>query len=405
MRAYERFLKYVKYDTQSSEASEINPTTEKQFALAKVLAKELTALGAKDVKCSDKCYVTAKIPATLGCEGKPSIGFIAHIDTSPDFPGENVNPIIHKCYKGGDVALGDSGLTLTVEQNPHLKGLVGMDLITTDGKTLLGADDKAGVAEIMTAAEELLSGNIPHGPISIAFTPDEEVGMGTDNFVVEDFGAEFAYTVDGGAENYIEYENFNAAGATFRINGVSVHPGNAKGSMINAALVATEIASALPSAETPANTEDYEGFYHLTDIGGDCSSAFLSYIVRDHDINLYKAKLGTLRHIEKVFREKYGTERVTLEIKEQYRNMKEQIEPCMHLIENAKAAIEAAGLTPGICPVRGGTDGARLSFMGLPCPNLGTGGYAFHGPLEHITVQGMDNAVKIILNIISLYTK
>ena len=405
MRAYERFLKYVKFDTQSSEESTASPSTEKQFRLAEELAEELRSLGAENIILSDKCYVMAKIPATAGYEDKPAIGFIAHMDTSPDFSGEGVNPIIHENYQGGDIPLGDSGVIITEAANPHLTGLLGCDIITSDGTTLLGADDKAGVAEIMTAAEEIISSGMPHGPISIAFTPDEEIGMGTEHFDTEAFGAEFAYTVDGGAENCIEYENFNAAGAVFKINGVSVHPGSAKGSMINAALVAMEINAALPCTQVPALTEGYEGFYHLTDMRGDCSSAELRYIIRDHDSNLFEAKLNTLRHIEKIFREKYGDGRVSLEIREQYRNMKEKIEPCMHLIDNAKLAVEAVGLTAEVCPIRGGTDGARLSFMGLPCPNLGTGGFAFHGPLEHISIQGMDRAVKIILNLVELYSK
>lgn len=405
MRAYERFLKYVRFDTQSAEESLTSPTTEKQFRLAGELAEQLRKIGASEVTVSDKCYVYAKIPATVGLEGKPTLGFIAHMDTSPDFSGENVNPIIHENYCGGDIALSDSGIVITESANPNLKELIGCDIITADGNTLLGADDKAGIAEIMTAAEEILSTGMPHGPISIAFTPDEEVGMGTDHFDTEKFGADFAYTVDGGAENCIEYENFNAAGACFKITGVSVHPGSAKGSMINAALVAMEINAALPSAEIPALTEGYEGFYHLTDMRGDCSSAELRYIIRDHDRALFEAKLDTLRHIEKIFREKYGEDKVVLGIKEQYRNMKEKIEPCMHLIDNARLAVASVGLTPEVCPIRGGTDGARLSFMGLPCPNLGTGGFAFHGPLEHISIQGMDRSVKIIIKLAELYSK
>ncbi len=405
MRAYQRFLKYVTAYTTSDEGSGTMPTTERQFDLARTLADELRTLGCEGVTLDDKCYVYAYISATPGCEDKPHIGFLAHMDTSPDFSGEGVKPCIHENYDGENVPLGTSGLVLSAATFPHLKNLRGRTLITTDGTTLLGADDKAGVAEIMTMAERLMGGEMPHGKICIAFTPDEEVGRGTDGFDVKRFDAEFAYTVDGGAEGELEYENFNAAGARFDIKGVSVHPGSAKGIMINAGLVACELATMLPTADTPALTEGYEGFFHMTDIKGDCSNARVDYIVRDHDSAMFEARLTILRHVEKTLNERYGEGTVTLTMVEQYRNMKEKIEPCMHLVDNAKKACELCDVTPRVMPIRGGTDGARLSYMGLPCPNLGTGGYGFHGPYEHITIEGMDKATDILMAIVDIYSK
>ena len=397
MRAYERFLNYVKIHTTSDESSGAHPSTARQFELARLLENELKAMGI-EAFCNEKCYVYATIPATAGYENEPAIGFIAHIDTAPDFCGDGVEPRIIENYDGGDVELGE-GRALLVSDFPHLASLRGRTLITTNGKTLLGADDKAGVAEIMTLAELLVSGDIPHGKICIGFTPDEEIGEGADNFDVERFGADFAYTADGGEEGGIEYENFNAAGAKFDIVGKNIHPGSAKNKMINASLVAFEINSMLPSAEIPANTEGYEGFFHLTDMEGCVESATLKYIIRDHSASRFEARCEMLRFIEKQINEKYGEGTVKLSLREQYRNMEEKIRPCFYVVERAEAAIRAAGIEPVTCPVRGGTDGARLSFMGLPCPNLGTGGYAFHGPYEHITAEGMDLAVEILLNI------
>ena len=405
MRAYERLLKYVKLHTTSDESRESTPSTERQFALARLLVQELQELGVTDVTLDEKCYIYARIPATEGLEHVPALGFIAHMDTAPDFSGVNVNPQIIPEYNGENIALGQSGLTLSPEFFPHLQFLKGCTLITTDGTTLLGADDKAGLAEIMTMTEEIISAKLPHGTISIGFTPDEEIGRGADFFDLKRFGADFAFTVDGGAENAIEYENFNAAGAKVVIRGLSVHPGDSKDTMINASLVAMEFNAMLPAGDTPRHTEGYEGFYHLCEIKGDVSEATLSYIVRDHDAALFKARLYTLRHIEKLLNEKYGSGTVTLTIQEQYRNMKEMIEPCMHLIDNAKQAVKNTGLQPLILPIRGGTDGARLSYMGLPCPNLGTGGYGFHGPYEHITAEGMDRAVAVLKEIVQLYTE
>ncbi len=401
MRAYERLLRYVKYHTTSSETSGSHPSSPKEFDLARALVEELHSLGLADARVDEKCYVYASLPATAGYENAPSLGLIAHMDTSPDASGENVRPILHEHYDGGEIRLG--GVTISPEMFPHLPALAGRTLITADGSTLLGADDKAGVSEIMTALERVITEKIPHGRLAVAFTPDEEIGEGADFFDVAAFGADFAYTVDGGAEGSLEYENFNAASAKFEITGRSVHPGSAKGIMVNAALVACEINGMLPSADIPAMTEGYEGFFHMTGIGGEVERAEVSYIVRDHDANVFDSRLRTLRHIEKALNEKYGAGTVKLTIREQYRNMKEKIEPCMHLIENAIAAAKAVGAEPTVEPIRGGTDGARLSYMGLPCPNLGTGGYAFHGPMEHITVEGMDTEVEILLRLIACY--
>lgn len=404
MRAYERLLRYVTVCTQSSEESGLHPSTSTQFKLAELLKDELASLGCTNIRLDEKCYLYATLPATAGYESKKKLGFIAHMDTAPDFSGENVNPVIYENYDGGAIVLSDSGRTLDPEQFPHLRSLIGRTLIATDGQTLLGADDKAGIAEILTLIEILTKNNIPHGCIQIAFTPDEEIGEGADGFDVEGFGADFAYTVDGGPEGSLEYENFNAASAKFEINGFNVHPGSAKNTMVNASLVAMEINSHLPTLETPSNTDGYEGFYHLTDMKGSVEKAILCYIVRDHDADIFNSRLKTLYHVEKIMNEKYGSGTVNIEIKESYRNMKEAILPHMHLVENAIRAIELAGLRASVEPIRGGTDGARLSFMGLPCPNLGTGGYAFHGPFEHITAEGMDTATEILVNIVKLYS-
>lgn len=402
MRAYERLLKYVVVHTTSDEESESVPSTNIQFDLARLLEAEMKELGISDVSVDEHCYVTGRIPATKGCENAPKIGFIAHLDTAPDCSGENVKPLIHENYDGKDVFL-KNGRAITTKLFPHLMTLKGRTLITTDGTTLLGADDKAGVAEIMTMAEEVITKGIPHGDIAIAFTPDEEIGHGASLLDIEKFGADFAYTVDGGPENEIEYENFNAAKAVFKIKGVSVHPGDAKDRMINAALLACEISSMLPAAETPAHTQDREGFYHLTDITGDVENAEISYIVRDHDASLFEAKKKTLNMIEKIMNEKYGEGTVVLTITEQYRNMIEKILPHMHIVDTAKECIKEQGFEPLDVPVRGGTDGAMLSYRGLPCPNLGTAGYAFHGPLEHITAEGMDTVVNVMCAIIKKY--
>lgn len=403
MRAYERLLKYVKVGTPSDHNSTTVPTSPCQFELANILAAELKELGIADAYADDKCYVYGILPATAGCESATKIGFVAHMDTSPDFNGYGVNPSIIENYDGGDVVLGDSGRVLSVKSFPHLPSLKGRTLITTDGKSLLGADDKAGVAEIMTLLEYLIESGTPHGQISVCFTPDEEVGSGADHFDIPAFGAEFAYTVDGGAEGEVEFENFNACAAVFEINGFNIHPGTAKDTMINAQLLAMEIDAMLPAGQTPRDTEGYEGFYHLCDMSGSVEFAKLEYIVRDHSAELFDERKDTLRRIEVEMNKKWGEGTVRLTIKEQYRNMKELILPCYHLVENALAATREQGIEPRVCPIRGGTDGARLSYMGLPCPNLGTGGYAFHGPYEHITAEGMDAVVEILKGIVARY--
>lgn len=405
MKAYERLLRYVAIHTTSDEESTTVPTAAREFDLAKLLVEELKEIGVADAAVDELCYVYGSLPATRGYENAPKLGFIAHMDTAPDFSGENVRPRIIENYDGGDVVLGTSGRTLDNATFPHLMSLAGRTLIVTDGTTLLGADDKAGVAEIVTLLERLIAENIPHGKISVCFTPDEEVGSGADHFDVARFGADFGYTCDGGAEGELEYENFNAAEAVFEIRGFNVHPGEAKDKMINALLVACEINALLPKGETPRDTADYQGFYHLTKLDGTTEASKLQYIIRDHDLASFERRKETLKKISEVVNAKYGEGTVALSLRDQYRNMKEKIEPCMHLIDNAKRAMEMAGITPKVQPIRGGTDGARLSFMGLPCPNLGTGGYAFHGPYEHITVEGMDLSVEVLKNLVALYAK
>lgn len=402
MRVEERLLKYVSYWTTSDEECRQIPSSERQFELGKVLEQELRDLGLEKVTLTDHCYVYGLLPATKGYADKPAVGFISHMDTAPDFSGKDVKPQIIPDYDGNDVLLKGSGAYLKVSDFPTLKTLKGRTLITTDGATLLGADDKAGVSEIMTAVEQIITEKIPHGDIWIGFTPDEEVGSGADLFDLDYFKARFAYTVDGDYEGEVAYENFNAASASFEINGVNVHPGEAKDIMINAALVGCEIASLLPENETPAHTEGREGFYHLTDFSGDIAHAKVNYIVRDHDKATFEKRLDTLRGIEQKMNEKYHADTVKLNIQHSYSNMLEVIEKNEYVVAIAKKAIKNVGLEPVSRPVRGGTDGARLSFMGLPCPNLGTGGYGFHGPFEHISIEGMDTAVSVIKEIVKI---
>lgn len=402
MRVEERLLKYVSYWTTSDEECRQIPSSERQFELGKVLEQELRDLGLEKVTLTDHCYVYGLLPATKGYADKPAVGFISHMDTAPDFSGKDVKPQIIPDYDGNDVLLNGSGAYLKISDFPTLKTLKGRTLITTDGTTLLGADDKAGVSEIMTAVEQIITEKIPHGDIWIGFTPDEEVGSGADLFDLDYFKARFAYTVDGDYEGEVAYENFNAASASFEINGVNVHPGEAKDIMINAALVGCEIASLLPENETPAHTEGREGFYHLTDFSGDIAHAKVNYIVRDHDKATFEKRLDTLRGIEQKMNEKYHADTVTLNIQHSYSNMLEVIEKNEYVVAIAKKAIKNVGLEPVSRPVRGGTDGARLSFMGLPCPNLGTGGYGFHGPFEHISVEGMNTAVSVIKEIVKI---
>ena len=360
-------------------------------------------IGIQDVRLDDKCYVYGYIPATEGYEDKPSIGLVAHMDSAPAANGENVNPQLIENYNGEDILLKGNNSILSVEKFPHLKNLKGRTLITTDGTSLLGADDKAGIAEILTACELIITQNIPHGKICIGFTPDEEVGQGADFFDVKNFGADFAYTIDGGEEGEISYENFNAASAKVEIHGVSVHPGSAKNTMINAVNVAIEFNSMLPQSEKPEYTEGYEGFYYLENLSGNTEHASMEYILRDHDSKKLEVKKSMIILAEKLLNEKYGDGTVKVTIQDQYKNMIEHIKPCLHLIENATEAMKSLGVTPIVEPIRGGTDGATLSYMGLPCPNLGTGGYAFHGEFEHITVEGMDICTNIIIEILKRY--
>lgn len=401
MRAYERLLKYVRVWTTSDEESQTSPTTERQFDLARMLVQEMREIGIKDADMDAYGYVYGHVPATPGYEDKTAIGFIAHMDTAPDYSGENVNPQVIETYDGNDVSLGTSGKVLSPADFPELKKLAGRTLITTDGTTLLGADDKAGIAEILTAVEELINGDTPHGKIAVSFTTDEEVGSGAKHLNLERFGAPYAYTVDGGPEGEIQFENFNAASAEFHIHGVNVHPGEAKGIMKNSQKIAMEIQGMLP----PEYTEGYEGFFHLIEMTGTVEESKMSYLIRDFDSESYENRKRLMQDIAVAMNEKYGDGTVELILKDSYRNMREKIEPCMELIDYAKKACELAGVEPDVAPIRGGTDGARLSFVGLPCPNLGTGGYGFHGAFEHITAEGMDKAKEIIKNIILQFSK
>ena len=405
MKAYELLLSYVKVFTPSSEETGTSPSTQYQFDLARQLVQELKKLGVEDADVDEHCYVYGHISATKGYESRKKLGFIAHMDTVSDFCDHPVNPVVTPDYDGGDLTLGTSGRILSPKMFPHLSALTGRTLITSDGTTILGADAKAGIAEIMTMIEHLNNTDIAHGQISVAFTPDEEIGMGADNFNVKKFDADYAYTLDGDTEGEIQFENFNAGRAVVKFTGVNVHPGSSKDTMVNAALVAMEFNSMLPAADTPRNTEDYEGFFHLDAMNGNVSTAMLDYIIRDHDAASYDCRVKMMEHITKILNEKWGEGTVKLTITEQYRNMKEIIDTCMELIDCATAACKECRIPVLITPIRGGTDGARLSFMGLPCPNLGTGGHAFHGPYEHITAEGMDIAVEVGLKIIELFYK
>lgn len=405
MRAYERFLKYVTIYTTSDEESTAHPSTARQFDLAHLLVAQLKELGVADAAVDDKCYVYGTLPATPGYEEKPALGFVSHMDTAPAAPGENVKPQVFENYDGGDVLFAGTGEYMTVEKFPELANWKGQTLITADGTTLLGADDKAGIAEIMTAVERIQKENIPHGKICIGFTPDEEVGQGADFFDVDRFGAQFAYTVDGGDVGELEYQNFNAADAVVTVHGFSVHPGSAKDLMKNAQTIAMEFVAALPAEEVPEHTEGFEGFFHLYQMSGDVTTAKLHYIIRDHDGEKFAARKALMEEITARLNAEHGAGTVVLELKDSYYNMEEKVKPHFHLIENAEKAIRKAGLEAHIVPIRGGTDGARLSFMGLPCPNLGTGGFNFHGPCEYITAEKMDKSVEIILNIIAIYAE
>lgn len=405
MRAYERFLNYVPVWTTSDETSDTVPSADRELVLARMLVEEMKGLGIADARVDDKGYVYGHIPATPGCEDKPSLGLVAHMDTVADASGENIKPQIIENYDGKDVVLKGSGDILKVDEFPYLAELKGRTLITTDGTTLLGADDKAGIAEILTVAEEIIKEGLPHGKICIGFTPDEEIARGAKHFDVEGFGADYAYTLGGYDEVEIQFENFNASTAFITIHGVSVHTGSAKDVMVNSQTIATEIHQMLPVNERPETTEGYEGFYHLVSVQGNVTTTKMKYFIRDFDRRSFDARAQKLRDIAEEMNKKYGEGKVEVEIVESYYNMREKIEPCMQLIDYAKAAIEHAGITPIVSPVRGGTDGARLSFKGLPCPNLGTGGHAFHGVFEHITVEGMDKAVLIVKDIIRQFAE
>ena len=405
MRAYERFLNYVPVWTTSDETSDTVPSADRELVLARMLVEEMKGLGIADARVDDKGYVYGHIPATPGCEDKPSLGLVAHMDTVADASGENIKPQIIENYDGKDVVLKGSGDILKVDEFPYLAELKGRTLITTDGTTLLGADDKAGIAEILTVAEEIIKEGLPHGKICIGFTPDEEIARGAKHFDVEGFGADYAYTLDGDEEGEIQFENFNASTAFITIHGVSVHTGSAKDVMVNSQTIATEIHQMLPVNDRPETTEGYEGFYHLVSVQGNVTTTKMKYFIRDFDRRSFDARAQKLRDIAEEMNKKYGEGKVEVEIVESYYNMREKIEPCMQLIDYAKAAIEHAGITPIVSPVRGGTDGARLSFKGLPCPNLGTGGHAFHGVFEHITVEGMDKAVLIVKDIIRQFAE
>ena len=405
MTLEQRFLKYVAFDTQSDPKSETYPSTAKQLALLNHLLEEMTTLGLHDVEIDPNGYVTGTIPATPGCESAPVVGFISHVDTSPDMKGSDIRPGIIERYDGGDIALNDK-LTMRAADFPELAFYKGHRLIVTDGTTLLGADDKAGVAEIMTAAEYLLAHpEIKHGKIRIGFTPDEEVGRGVDFFDVKAFGADFAYTVDGGMEGELEYENFNAASAKIDIQGRNVHPGYAKDKMINAIEVACDLQRFLPACQRPEHTEGYEGFYHCVGLNGTVEKASVSYIIRDHDADKFEQKKVFMWACVDLLKKKYGDEVLTLTVKDQYFNMRKMVEPHPQVIDKALEAMERAGVKPLVRPIRGGTDGARLSFMGLPCPNLFTGGMNFHGKFEYCSLTTMRKAQQVILNLAVLWSE
>ena len=398
MTIVERFLNYTKFDTQSSEESQTVPSTSKQLIFAEYLKDELIKEGFADVEMDEKGYIYATLKSNIK-KYVPTIGFISHYDTSPDCSGANVNPRVVTKYDGGDILLSE-GIVSSPKKFPELIKHMGEDLIVTDGKTLLGADDKAGIAEIVQAMCYLRDHEeIPHGDIRVAFNPDEEIGMGAHHFNVEKFGCDWAYTMDGGDIGELEYENFNAASAKINITGTSVHPGYAKGKMLNAARIATEFAALVPSSETPETTEGYEGFFHLTGMEGNVEKARLSYIIRDHDRKIFEDRKAFMCKCGEIINKRYGSNICEVTVTDQYYNMKEKIDSQMHIINNVLKAMEEVGVTPKVMPIRGGTDGAQLSFMGLPCPNIFAGGVNFHGPYEFISVQVMEKAMKVVVNI------
>ena len=401
----DRFLRYIAIDTQADPDSESQPSAAKELNLSRLLCDELTAMGVQ-AELDEYGYVMATIPSNCG-KDVPAIGFIAHVDTAPDAPGACTNPQIIENYDGSDIALkGVEGLSMKVSDFPELLTYKGQTLITTDGTTLLGADDKAGVAEIMDAVQYIVEHpEFKHGEIKIGFTPDEEIGRGVVKFDVQKFGARYAYTMDGGAIGELEYENFNAAGATVRIQGRNIHPGYAKGKMLNAILIGMELNALLPVDQRPEYTSGYEGFFHIIGFNGTVEEATFSYIIRDHDMGLYEQKKEYMQKCVGFINEKYGDGTATVEIKHQYYNMRKEVEPHYHIVEKAKLAMEMEGIVPNIKPIRGGTDGANLSFMGLPCPNIFAGGHNFHGKMEFIPLESMEKASKVILNIISLFAE
>jgi tripeptide aminopeptidase len=400
----ERFLRYVKTDTQSNPDSKQFPSTEKQFQLARILVEELNDIGLTDISLDEKAYVMATLPSNIEAR-VPVIGFLAHMDTSPDMPGKNVKPQVLTNYNGEDILLNQgTGLTLKTADFPEIKRYKGQTIITTDGTTLLGADDKAGIAEIMTAMEHLvLHPEIKHGTVKVGFTPDEEVGRGVDFFDVKKFGAGYAYTMDGGEIGELEYENFNAAKARVLIQGRNIHPGSAKNKMINSLLVANEFNNMLPVEQRPEFTSNYEGFFHLTKLEGTVENSILEYIIRDHDRKKFDDKKSLMNDIANLLNKKYPAGTIKLELEDQYFNMREKIEPVFHILETARKAMEDLGIKPKIIPVRGGTDGSRLSYMGLPCPNIFTGGHNFHGKFEYIPLESMVAATNVIIRIVELY--
>ena len=404
MRAYERFLKYAVIHTRSDDSTGTTPSTECQFDLARYLVDEMKEIGIADAYVDEKCYVYGSLPATSGCEGIPCVMFCAHLDTA-DFEAEHVKPRLIENYDGGEVALGNSGRTLSPGQFPELSKLAGQTLIVTDGTTLLGADDKAGIAEIMTMAETLIREGRPHGSLKFCFPPDEEIGNGAQHLDIPKFGAKLGYTVDGGKLGMVQYENFNAAYAEIDIKGIGVHPGSAKDIMINALLVANEFNNMLPSGEIPRNTSGYEGFFHVLRWHGTVDECHMEYIVRDHNRTLFEGRKQTMRHIAELLNDKYGEGTVVLKLRDEYSNMAEVINQHYELIDYAVQATRMTGHEEIITPIRGGTDGAQLSLRGLPCPDIGTGLYGAHGPYEHITVEAMDTVTQILLNIVQLFTE
>lgn len=405
-KVVEKFLKYVKFETKSDETTGKTPSTEGQIILAKELCKELQLMGMKEPSVDDNGYVMATLPSNLN-KLVPTIGFIAHMDTSPDMSGKSIKPQVIEDYKGGDIILNkDLNIVLSKKDFPEIENYIGKTLITTDGTTLLGADDKAGIAEIMTAMEYLIDHpEIKHGDIKLGFTPDEEIGEGADHFDVEKFAADFAYTIDGGKIGELEYENFNAAGVKVVINGRNIHPGNAYGKMINSITIASEFMAMLPSNEVPEKTKGYEGFYLLTNIKGEVEKTTLSYIIRDFDKDNFEKRKDNIKGIGKTINDKYGMDIIEVKVKDQYYNMKEKIEPVKHVVDIAFKAMEQVGVTPIVTPIRGGTDGARLSYMGLPTPNIFAGGENFHGKYEFVCKESMEKAVEVIIKIVELYSE